>query len=233
MSGARDERDARAGEYVLGLLDAAEAAALLRAAETDPALAAAIDFWQARLDPLADSLPEVPPTSLLWARIRTDMPDRAPVVAAPPPAAAPEARFWRPLAVGGLLLAACLAGLLLWSGLLRQQAVRAYPAVALLTAPGSLSPSARLQVFASGEAVLVPLAKLPVPEGRQMDLWAWPREAPAPVLLGRVGQDGGTLPFRFPARDGTPVMITSEPQGGAPPGAPGPTLYAGLLAAWH
>jgi anti-sigma-K factor RskA len=66
-----------------------------------------------------------------------------------------------------------------------------------------------------------------------MDLWAWPREAPAPVLLGRVAQDGGTLPFRFPAREGTPVMITSELQGGAPPGAPGPTLYAGLLAAWR
>ncbi len=223
-----------AGEFVLGLLDAQAAADVQRAAESDPALAAAIAYWQARLDPMLDALPDVPPTAQLWARIAADMhtPAAVPVAHMVKPAP-PPASFWRPLAIGSLALAACLAGLLVWPIKFRQAAAPRLPAVALLAAPGSLVPSARLQVFASGEVVVVPLAKLPVAQGRQMDLWAWPREAPAPVLLGRLAQDGGTLPYRFPAREGTPVMITSEPQGDGTPSTPGPTLYAGLLTSGH
>jgi anti-sigma-K factor RskA len=232
MSGASDDRDSLAGEYVLGLLDGQAAAQVLRAAATDPALADAIAYWQARLDPLADTLGEVPPTAQLWGRIKADLAVRT-EVPAPRAVAPPPARFWRPVAVGSLLLAACLAGLLLWTQTIRQAAAPRLPAIALLTAPGSLTPSARLQVFASGELVVVPLTKLPDMPGEQMDLWAWPREAPAPVLLGRIPEAGGALPFRFPAREGTPVMITREPSGNATPKTPGPTMYAGLLTVWR
>ena len=46
------ERDALAGEYVLGTLDARAAAAVERAMATDPALRAAVAAWEARLAPL-------------------------------------------------------------------------------------------------------------------------------------------------------------------------------------
>jgi anti-sigma-K factor RskA len=235
MSGANDDQYSLAGEYVLGLLDAQAAADVLRAAETDPALAEAIAYWQAQLDPLADTLGEVPPTAQLWDRIRADLeaPARSPRAVPPLRAITPPALFWRPVAMGALLLAACLAGVLVWTESVRQSEVPRVPAIALLTAQGSLAPSARLEVLASGNVVVVPLTKLPDLPGEQMDLWAWPREAPAPVLLGRIARDGGALPFRFPAREGTPVMITREKRGVGTPKTPGPTMYAGLLTVWR
>jgi len=231
MSGATDDQYSLAGEYVLGLLDTQAAADFERAAARDPALADAIAYWQTRLDPLTDTLGEVPPSAQLWNRIKADLEPRALSPAAPP--APPPALFWRPVAVGGLLLAACLAGVLLWTLTVRQVTSAHVPAIALLTAPGSLTPSARLVISGSGDVVVVPLTKLPDMPGEQMDLWAWPSEAPAPVLLGPIAQDGGTLPFRFPAREGTPVMITREPLGSGAPTTPGPTLYAGLLTVWR
>jgi anti-sigma-K factor RskA len=235
MSGA-EANDSLAGEYVLGLLDDEAAAAVLRAAATDERLASAIDFWQARLAPLADGLPPVPPTRQLWARIAADIAEK-PSLPLPLPERplAPRLQpgFWRPLAIGGLLLAACLAAFIAWSENTAPSAGSPFQAVALLAAPGSISASARLQVLASGEVVVVPLQKLVLPPGRQMDLWAWPRERPAPLYLGTIRPDGGAIPLRFPPRDGTPVMITSERLGEGPPAEPGPTLYAGLLTTWR
>jgi anti-sigma-K factor RskA len=223
-----DEKDMLAGEYVLGLLGAAEAAAVARDAETDRELARAIAFWQARFDPLADSLPPVPPTRQLWARIAADM---APA-SAPPEVVSPRSpvrQAWRGVAIGSLLLAASLAAFIGWQRLVAPAPGLAFKAEALLTAPGSFVASARVQVVASGEMVLVPLQKLVVADGRQMDLWAWPREEKAPVLLGTVRADGGARPFPYPPREGTPVMITDERAGSGTPSTPGPTLHAGLL----
>jgi anti-sigma-K factor RskA len=55
------ERDALAGEYVLGTLDARAAAEVVRAMETDAALRQAVAAWEARLAPLtALAPPEAP-----------------------------------------------------------------------------------------------------------------------------------------------------------------------------
>jgi anti-sigma-K factor RskA len=222
---SRDEKDMLAGEYVLGLLGAAAAAAVALEAETDSELASAIAFWQARLDPLADSLAPVPPTRQLWARIAADMEPASAAVSRRKPAR----QAWRSTAIASLLLAACLAVVIGWQRLGAPAPGPAFKAEALLAAPGSFVASARVQVVSSGAMVLVPLQKLVVPEGRQMDLWAWPREEKAPVLLGRVRADGGATPFPYPPREGTPVMITDEKAGMGVPTTPGPTLYAGLL----
>jgi anti-sigma-K factor RskA len=228
---SQDDPTILAGEYVLGLLTEAQAAALLQKAATDPALAQAIVYWQARLDPLADTLAPVPPSNRLWARIAADTDRPAAVAETLSPSAANDA--WRPLAIASLLLAACLAAFIGWSQFLapRNAPAPTFRAEALLTAPGSVLASIRVQILRSGEIVVVPLQKLDIDPAQQMDLWAWPREAKAPVLLGAVAADGGTRPFPYPARDGTPVMITRETAGAGAPAAPGPTLYAGLLVA--
>ena len=63
------EKDALAAEYVLGTLDAREAAAVAREMASDAGLAAAVAAWEARLAPLvALAPPEAPPPDL-WARI--------------------------------------------------------------------------------------------------------------------------------------------------------------------
>jgi len=217
------DTDMLAAEYVLGLLGEADAARVSHQAATDKKLAQAIAFWQARLDPLTDTLTPVPPTRQLWARIAADT--QAQFV----PATAPRSPAWRGTAIASLLLAACLAAFIGWSQFFTLAPAPTFKAEALLAAPGSVVASVRVQVLRSGEMVIVPLQKLTASEDRQMDLWAWPREEKAPVLLGAIRPDGGARPFPYPPREGTPVMITADKPVAGAPTTPGPTLYAGLL----
>jgi anti-sigma-K factor RskA len=235
MTGAEDNKDVLAGEYVLGLLPADEAEAVRRAALTDPALRDAIAAWRDHLQPLAATVAPEKPSPFLWSRIEAGMQDRQSNVpaAAEPAASSPSRGPWRGVAIVSLFLAACLAAFVVWREPVFQRAPGpGFAAVALLTAPNSLAPSLRLQILQSGEAVAVPLQLLPAQEGRVMGLWAWPSGKPAPVYLGPIRPNGGAAPFPYAPREGTPVMITSEPENlrGAP-ATPGPTLYAGLLVA--
>ena len=67
MTPEEAEREALAGEYVLGTLDAAQA----RAVRDDPTMAEAIAGWETRLAPWqALAVPEAPPPDL-WTRIET------------------------------------------------------------------------------------------------------------------------------------------------------------------
>jgi len=69
MSGAPEDLDLLAAEYVLGALDEAAAHEIALRAQTEPALQAAIATWQERLEPLTLlAAPEAPPVSL-WRRI--------------------------------------------------------------------------------------------------------------------------------------------------------------------
>ncbi|MBK1661604.1 RNA polymerase subunit sigma-70, partial [Paracraurococcus ruber] len=72
-----EEREALAGEYVLGTLDARQAAEVAAALPEDAALRAAVVAWEARLAPLtALAPPEAPPPGL-WDRIEAALPGAA------------------------------------------------------------------------------------------------------------------------------------------------------------
>ena len=68
---ARDEIDVLAGEYVLGTLDAAERTAVGARRRREAPLDAAIEAWEERLAPLAETLPAVAPAAGLWPSIET------------------------------------------------------------------------------------------------------------------------------------------------------------------
>ncbi|MBC7636208.1 MAG: hypothetical protein H7251_11460 [Acetobacteraceae bacterium] len=101
------ERDALAGEYVLGTLDARMAAAIAGALGFDHGLRRAVEAWEDRLTPLASlAMQEAPPPEL-WDRIEAGLPKLA----------APTLRktawawdVWRVWAVGASLAAVALAG---------------------------------------------------------------------------------------------------------------------------
>jgi hypothetical protein len=86
-------------------------------------------------------------------------------------------------------------------------------------------------VTQAGTITVVPLQRLDVPANHRLGFWAWPATEKAPILLGMIAPDGGQLRFPFAAKDGTPVMVTLEPDAAPPGGKPGPTLYLGLLVA--
>ncbi|MFL5039155.1 MAG: cupin domain-containing protein, partial [Xanthobacteraceae bacterium] len=65
-----NDNTVRAGEYVLGVLDAEERAAVERDAASNAELAAEIAFWHARFMPLLDTV-EVEPPADLFGRIKS------------------------------------------------------------------------------------------------------------------------------------------------------------------
>ena len=106
VSGPPD-RDLQAAEYVLGTLPRAERLAFARALATEADLQAAVARWQARLAPLADTVPEVAPPAGLWLRIRAAL---SPAGADPRvESLARSLRRWRLGALGASALAAGLA----------------------------------------------------------------------------------------------------------------------------
>jgi anti-sigma-K factor RskA len=228
-----------AGEYVLGLLDDAAARAVEERARREPGMAAAIAAWQARFDPLADLPAPLAPSEALWPRIAAGLnPTRdhqvAPVLPLPrteAPMPPPRPGPWRGIALASLALAAGLAAFIIWSGPRDEPAAPWPRATALLSVPGSAAASLRAQVTQAGTITVVPLQRLDVPANHRLGFWAWPATEKAPILLGMIAPDGGQLRFPFAAKDGTPVMVTLEPDAAPPGGKPGPTLYLGLLVA--
>jgi len=227
------ERDALAGEYVLGTLDARGAAEVEAALAHDAALAAAVAGWEARLAPLAAlATPEAPPPGL-WVAIETTWGRGRP----PPVAAAAAARawlaLWRGWALGASAVAAGLAAVLLL------QPPAPAPAPRLMTVLLTDRDAPAWLVEAEGNALrLAALGAQQSPaDERVRQLWALPQGATAPTSLGLIPREAGRYTVAPQAVGITPhpgmlMEITLEPPGGSPTGRPtGPVLFIGRLTA--
>lgn len=218
------DREAMAGEYVLGTLDAVTAQEFARAMEKDAALRDSVVRWEAQLAPLlALAAPESPPPDL-WSRIERTL-GRANV-----PKPAPSAwwdRVWRGWAVGATAVAAACGVLLL---------TRPAP-----QAPGMMTvlltqrdQPAWIVEADRGQLRLAALNAQPIPADRVMQLWALPQGATAPTSLGLIPSEGRltVTPATIRPEPGMLIEISLEPPGGSPIGRPtGPILFIGRLAA--
>lgn len=224
MSGSGDERDLAAAEFVLGTLDAAAARALAHGANSDPALAAAIIAWEHRLAPLARLVPPVDPPADLWPRISA-------ATAAPARARArvfarawQSLGFWRVATAGALALAAVLAGLVVVLPPPRPMYM------ASIAPMGSHTPMFVAEMRPGGGLMVHALAPMTVAQGKAFELWAKPAGAKTMMALGMVPASGRRVRLAANLGDGAELMISIEPAGGAPGGAPtGPMLYEGRL----
>lgn len=237
MSDEPDDRDLSAGAYVIGLMEPDEAHALEQQAEQDPALAASIDNWRNRLAPMAAAVRPVPPPPTLWRRIETTLGLAAPPVMVATVAAASAAtpvpsatrlrrrlRFWRSATAAGLALAAAFAGL---AYVERQTPPQFTASLGPVDAP---KPAFLAQFEPDGSLLVRPLASIPVQSGKDSELWALAAGDKAPKSLGVLPAIGRRMrvPGFHPA--GTQLLISLEPAGGSPTGAPtGPVLYGGTL----
>lgn len=240
--------DALAGEYVLGSLEAREAAEVTAALPSNPALAAAVAAWEARLAPLADLAPAMPPPEALWARIEAAVPLRPSlrvIAGTPPPPPAPvvvpmtrpdgrplppplPSRLWRGWALGATAVAAGLAAILL----VRPPAEQALMTV-LLTSQEQ--PAWLVESTRGGAISLAAVNPGPVAADRVLQLWALPQGATMPTSLGFVPAEGRvtvTAPSSIRPEPGMLIEISLEPPGGSPLGRPsGPVLFIGRLVA--
>jgi len=225
MAQDEEDRDTLAAEYVLGVLDAVareRAAGLMRA---DPAFAALVEGWQARLDPLGSAYGEAAPPPHLKGVVARRL---FGAQAAPAPGLWNRVGFWRPAALAASALLALAVGLYA-SGLLGTPAARL---VASLAAEGSpvryvalLDPAGELKLsHVSGDRG----------PSRDFELWVI---APGsnPVSLGLVPVGAAVAivlddASRSRLAAGATLAISDEPQGGSQTGQPtGPIVAAGPL----
>ena len=215
-----EARDALAAEYVLGTLEAREAAEVARALERDADLAAAVARWDARFAPLtALTLPEAPPPDL-WSRIEAAL-DPTPR----PPARRAWFDAWKLGTFGAAAVAAGLAAFLL---------LRPPPQPQLMTVLLTEREQPAWLVQADAEGLrLAALNTRPAPPDRVLELWALPQGAAAPTSLGLIPHDGRLTvrPATIRPHPGMLIEITLEPPGGSPTGRPtGPVQFIGRLA---
>jgi anti-sigma-K factor RskA len=229
------ERDAAAGEFVLGTLSAEDRAAVEAALPGDVALRAAVYAWQDRLLALTAQAPVVAPGRALWPRIESgiawrDLPARAAPVRAP---WWRGLRFWQGLSAAGFAASLVLALRLITP----LPSVDAPRYVAVLESPDDRRAAGWVvEVQAGGTLRLVPVGDAPaVPAGRALQFWTKPQGAAGPTSLGlvRAGEVVQMPVARLPGVGAQQLFeITLEPESGSPIGRPtGPILAVGRTVA--
>ena len=228
------ERDAAAGEYVLGTLSAEDAAAVAAALPQDAALRADVYAWQDRLLALSAQVPAVEPAGAVWARVARALDNRLPP-RKPAEARAPwwqGLRFWQGLSAVGVA-----ASLLLALRLLAPLPAEGPRYVALLESPDERHVAGWVVELQAGHSLrLVPVGDTPpVPPGRALQFWTKAQGAAGPTSLGlvRAGQTVEMPVARLPAVGAQQLFeITLEPEAGSPIGKPtGPILFVGRTVA--
>ncbi|MEJ1160698.1 anti-sigma factor [Prosthecomicrobium sp. N25] len=246
------DRDLLAAEWVLGLAEGADRAEAERLVAADPAFRAAVAGWRRRLAELDSATPPADVPAGLWPSLLArldgpspaadpveadrDAPSGAVLLPFPPtgrPGAGPVAGLWGSVRVWrGLAAAAVVAMGLVIGTYWEMPAPRPQVVAVLLVEPGK--PGAVVEAFADGRVRLVPLADLPVPAGRALQVWTLRDRAEGPISVGLMPR-ARTLPLDLghlpdPAPDQL-FEITLEPETGSPTGRPtGPVLMKGLAA---
>jgi anti-sigma-K factor RskA len=205
----RDEDDALAGEYVLGVLALPDRQSVEARMKADPVFAGLVADWEARLSPLNDDYEAAPAPNLL-PRIEARL--------------FPKTTRWGRQSVlrwlAGLAVAASLVLVMIATLTPPQQVLVA----TLATADARLS----YEVRSFGDTLQVTrVAGVPAVAGQVHELWVIAPGA-APVSLGLL--DAETLTVRYPVPPaGWTLAVSVEPAGGSPTGAPtGPVILSAV-----
>ena len=232
------EREIVAGEYVLGLLEGNEKAALEKRLRNDAELNAAVARWQAQLAPIDATAQSVEPSAGLWRRIEDGLEGAAAAVPLPAAVSRPTLRAWISQWWGnlwlwrGAALAGVAAAILLAFGLRTalDHARRPPVMVAVLLTDTNIA-AAVVNTFADGRVELLPLQDIVVPEGRILEIWTLWDRAVGPRSIGR-SERARAVPLRLdnlPLGPAQLFEITMEPAAGSPTGRPtGPIVAKGL-----
>lgn len=241
-----EQRMARAGDYVLGLMSDDERERAEQDMERDTAfreavLTAAQHFHKLDLTAAPETVP-----SDLWQKVSeriADLPQmQTGEKAATPPSGPPIAANARPKGIGlhsfgnrrgfaiaASLLAACAIG---YFGALAT-ATKPQPVVVVVLDTPANQPGAIFEAYADDSVRILPLEEFTVPAGQTMQVWTLYDKAIGPVSLGTIGTkatevrlQGPHLPLPKPEQL---YEITLEPAPGSPTGKPtGPILVKGF-----
>ena len=246
MSGAEDDRDLLAAEYVLGALEGAERDDVLRRADRDDLLSAAIAAWERRLAPLAALVFPAPPPAGLWQRVEASCGlMSAPLSPSAVPARAAARRglwetlgFWRGTTALGFGVAAAIAVVAVINRPVPPAPAPA-PEIPLASAvltpsKGGSAPGFVAEATADQTIVIKPLERLAVASGKDYELWALPDGATVPKPLGVLPATGQTVNLPSSLHGPMLLLVSLEQKGGSPTGLPqGPVLWQGHMPAFE
>ena len=231
----RAERDALAGEYVLGTLSAARRRDMEQRLPQDAALRTAVQHWHERLLPLAALAEPVEPSQSLWQRIEGSITPSASAATANVRRAATGVQtwwnnlnLWRGLAGGGFAAAAVLAAVLVT----RMGALPGAPQyMVVLVAPQDKAPGWVIQASSPRQLSLIPLGQAVVPVEKSLQFWTKGDSWSGPVSLGLV-KPGQTVQIPLdklpPLQPNQLFELTLEPVNGSPTNRPtGPIQFIG------
>lgn len=227
--------DLRAGEYVLGVLDATARRQAQARIAADPAFAQLVQAWDERLAPWLLRVEPVVVSAHVWPRIRTQL--GWPSVGAARPGLWNNIAFWR--AATALAAAAGFAAVVI--GLQPRKPPAPLPPVAeeqaakpvtvLAHDDGSTGWLASIDL-SHGKVLMVPVPTAADASGRVNELWIIPA-GKAPLSLGFVSNEKAHTiavpePLRRELAVGATLAITLEPSVGLPHAAPsGPVVAKG------
>jgi anti-sigma-K factor RskA len=233
----REEIDLLAAEYVLGTLEADERMSVAARRQRDQVLDRAIEGWERRLAPLAETVAASMPSAGLFAEIEIQIEAMQIAAAGDDRLIKLErsARGWCRLAIATAALSACLIVVVMMRERPPQRMPRSYVAI---FQRDDVSPAFLLSVDLENKALSVrPVAARPQP-GKNYQLWIISEQIGAsPQSLGLIEDDGNVTHRIVASYDATIVehamfSISLEPAGGSPTGRPtGPAFHAKLIPA--
>jgi len=219
------ERDAIAGEYVLGVLGADEAREFERALAADSELRAAVTFWEEKLHPLSALAQASNPPPGIWDAVEARI----------SPAVKPARDRWADAAPWrwstGAFAAIAAALLLYLAAVPRAPMQSASPVVAVLQSSQTQS-AGWIAVLGPSGLRLSKLTRQTPPSAHAYELWEIAPHATRPVPLGVIPASGDMQVAALPkgVSAGATLAISIEPPGGSSTGLPtGPVVFAGVL----
>lgn len=229
MTYDRKDIPAIADEYVLGLIEATDAAELEVVMESDAELRAAIAASRERFLPLDMSVAPATVTEQLWQRIEAALPlqDHTGVMPLISNANDNRRNGWRMAAISAVAAAFLLAIGLAYS---LTRTVEPLVVAVLINDAGEVQ--AVVEDFGNAQATIRILADFSIPGDKTIQVWTLPSKDTGPVSLGLI--DGArsahlAVPELPTPRGGQLYEITLEDAGGSPTGRPtGPILAKGL-----
>jgi anti-sigma-K factor RskA len=226
MTMLNEDDIALAGEYVLGLLDAADEAASAARIATDADFAAEVDAWRLRLQPMVDGN-DTPAPAHIWSIINSALPHPT-----GQDTGRSSVRIWQMLTGISATAAAVLAVILLQQPVPLTPPKPETPLVAALgSETGQASITARYDA-SNGQMLLTPVS---LDTGKLYpELWVVPADGKARSLGIVRGDVPSEININTEMRDflneGATLAITPEPAGGAPGGkATGPIIASGKI----
>lgn len=227
--------DRLAAQYALGVLRGGARRRLEQMAREEPAVRAAIHWWQARLSGVAELQPAAEPVNKVWCGIEERLGWKA--AAAPQESARPATGWWQRLWSapvfwrGAAAAMAVMALLAIGIGLRLAQQGEATPTEIVAVLNDDRAQPAMLVSWDAGARSLVVrrLDHLPLSERQVLQLWALPADG-KPRSLGVIGRaPQARLALAGPPKAVPALAVSIEPPGGSPnpDGPSGPVVFKG------